>query len=86
MLSRISPIELNDLARKCGLAIQHDCGGYRVVTLDNSYVFPNSGICPTVTKRDCWHFLLGYATGRKSNHQQRQHVETQGTSKDQSVQ
>lgn len=59
MKSHVSVFEIEALADKCNLAIQHDCGGFRVVTKGLRYVFPDSGICPTATKRECLHFLMG---------------------------
>lgn len=58
MKSKIAYQEITDLATELDLTIQHDCGGYRVVK-GNSNLFPNTGICPTATKRECLYFLLG---------------------------
>ena len=66
MLTPIKEQDLRELAEKCGLRIQHECGGFRVTTHMNSNVFPDAGICPTVTKRKCWIFLLGYLAGKKN--------------------
>jgi hypothetical protein len=66
MKARITREELDTLARFCGLAVQHDCGGFRLIRENrggNAYVFPASGICPTATKRECWHFLKGFKAG-----------------------
>lgn len=57
-MARVSEFDINNLASKLGLSIQHDCGGYRVVR-DTSYVFPDYGICPTATRRECYIFLKG---------------------------
>ena len=59
--------ELDEAAEAVGMWIQHDCGGFRVVK-DNrdgghSYIFPNGGVCPTATKKECLIFLKGVATG-----------------------
>lgn len=54
--------ELDALAEKHGLRIQHECGGYRVVASDGASqrdVFPNAGTCPTVARLACYIFLLG---------------------------
>lgn len=67
-MTRTTAKELYELAYKAGLSIQHDCGGYRVVAKQgrpcNSYVFPDTGICPTATKRECLIFLKGWIAGR----------------------
>jgi len=55
----ITTEELNALACSLGLRIQHDCGGYRVAHPHGGYVFPNSGVCPTVARLACYIFLLG---------------------------
>lgn len=68
MKGRIRESDLYNLAMKCGLIIQHDCGGFRVVATDNSHVYPNGGVCPTATKRECWTFLSGYILGKKNHH------------------
>ncbi len=47
------------------LKLQHDCGGYRIVTENNSYIFPSGGICPTATRAECAIFLSGYKKGLK---------------------
>jgi hypothetical protein len=73
--SRIRPTtdELYGLAAQAGLAIQHDCGGYRVVVSDSSdahgyrYVFPDTGICPTASRKQCFIFLMGAMYERKRN-------------------
>jgi hypothetical protein len=58
MKSRIRRTELDQLAEKLGLSIQHDCGGFRV-TKAGRYLFPGSGICPTATARECYTFMQG---------------------------
>ena len=55
--------ELDDLARSLGLLIHHDGGGFRAVRQDRGYVFPDGGICPTATKRECMTFLKGVRFG-----------------------
>jgi len=63
MSTRVRTSELCDLANSLGMGIQHDCGGYRVVRqegLGYQYVYPDGGICPTATKRQCLAFLMGY--------------------------
>lgn len=60
--------DLYEQADKAGLGIQHDCGGYRIVEDEGGgfhYLFPDSGICPTATKKECGIFLLGIIEGRK---------------------
>lgn len=52
--------ELIDLAFEARLAIQHDCGGYRVVSLEGFYLFPDGGVCPTATRKECAIFIRGY--------------------------
>jgi len=67
MNPHISTDELNALAAKHGLSIQHECGGYRVVKQDGGSrrdVFPNNGICPTVARLACYIFLLGVSYGK----------------------
>ena len=54
----------SDLAFRAGLEVQHDCGGYRLVNADRSYVFPTPGVCPTATARECVTFLMGWIAGR----------------------
>lgn len=65
MRTKITASELVTAATKVGLAIQHDCGGYRVVQETDSggwtYVFPDGGTCPTESKRACMGFLVGAA-------------------------
>ena len=57
--------ELRSKAHVLGLEIQHDCGGYRVVSDGNGRnIFPDGGICPTATKKECSIFLLGYIAGK----------------------
>lgn len=69
MKTRITGEELRSAAKHLGLAIQHDCGGYRVVEETDSggqnYVFPENGVCPTESKRACAGFLRGVAHERK---------------------
>jgi len=65
MKRRIKSQELTALANRFGFEIQHDCGGYRVVDDKGAHVFPEGGVCPTVSKREAYVFLLGYYTGRK---------------------
>jgi hypothetical protein len=63
----VSTEELNELADRQGLEIQHECGGYRVVKRSGDGredVFPNSGICPTVARLACYIFLLGAEFGQ----------------------
>ena len=75
----MKPIRRSDLdaaAESVGLRVQHDCGGFRLVQwassamgkgwAGNRYVFPDTGICPTATKRQCWIFLSGYMAGKHS--------------------
>jgi hypothetical protein len=64
MLTRIKDSELKALAIQCGLAIQHECGGFRVITLEHADFYPNGGVCQTVTKRVCWIFLTGYLASK----------------------
>lgn len=64
-MERIKQSDLRTLAERCGLTIQGECGGFRVVTPERADVFPNGGVCPTATKRACWTFLSGYAAGMK---------------------
>ena len=56
--------ELDKASHRHGLAVQHDCGGYRLVK-GTEYVFPSSGICPTATKRECMLFLEGCEFSRR---------------------
>ena len=58
MKQRIKRAELEELAVKAGLTVQHDCGGFRLVR-DASMIFPNTGVCPTATARECAIFLNG---------------------------
>jgi len=70
-MRRISAKELEDEATSVGLVVQHDCGGYRLVISDGPgwrYVFPNTGICPAVPKRDCMTFLAGYRAGLRQEY------------------
>lgn len=70
MKARITDKELHDKAMSAGLKVEHDCGGYRLVK-DHSYVFPNSGVCPTTTKRECMTFLQGRASAPNTD---REHI------------
>ena len=69
MKTKITYKELHEAASQAGLHIQHDCGGYRLVAEQgrpsNSYVFPDGGVCPTATKRECLIFLKGWNAGRR---------------------
>jgi hypothetical protein len=56
--------QLYDKARSLDVDIQHDCGGYRIVKGGRS-LFPEGGICPTATRRDCMIWLTGFWWGRK---------------------
>lgn len=66
-MTKITQSELIQAAQRVGLAIQHDCGGYRIVKETDSggqrYVFPDSGVCPTESKRACLAYLKGVAYG-----------------------
>ena len=73
-MKRVKLKELEGLAEKTGLKIQHDCGGYRVVALggesNNRYVFPDGGICPTATRSQCDIFLSGVLYQKKTQEQE----------------
>lgn len=69
-MTKTTTKELEELAAKANLGIQHDCGGYRVVALlgcYNAYLFPDGGICPTTTKRECAIFLKGWIARKSQN-------------------
>lgn len=54
--------ELDTLAEPVGLQVHKECGGYRLVkdvSGVRSDIFPDSGICPVATKRECLLFLKG---------------------------
>ena len=62
------------LAEEAGCAIQHDCGGYRVVREIEGgwrYLYPNSGICPTQPRKACEAFLLGMLCERRERKEQK---------------
>jgi len=62
MKKAISRKELDTLAEPVGLQVHKECGGYRLVKDVGgvrSDVFPDSGICPVATKRECLLFLKG---------------------------
>jgi hypothetical protein len=63
--TRIKRNELDYAAMKAGLTIQHDCGGFRVVR-DATYLFPDGGVCPTATARECMIFIKGFEEGRRT--------------------
>ena len=56
--------ELDEWAHSVGLSVHHECGGYRVVQ-GTKNIFPDCGICPVTTKRDCLIFLRGVLFGRR---------------------
>lgn len=58
--------ELDDLAGPVGLQVHKECGGYRLVKGGRN-IFPDSGVCPVVTKRECLTFLKGVHFGRKGD-------------------
>ena len=67
-MTRITTKELNDTAERLGLAIHHECGGFRVVAPCGSgyrNICPEGGICPVTTKRFCITFLQGVAYGER---------------------
>jgi hypothetical protein len=51
--------ELDSTAAEAGFRIQAECGGFRIMK-DGRDVFPNAGICPVASKRECMVFLLGW--------------------------
>ncbi len=55
---RVKRKEIDELAKRFGFIIHKECGGYRIVK-DNKDIFPNIGICPVTTKRECLTFLKG---------------------------
>jgi hypothetical protein len=61
MRKNITQKELYDKALILDLEIQHDCGGYRIIQSGHS-LFPEGGICPTATRRDCMIWLEGFGT------------------------
>lgn len=68
---RIRGEDLTAEARSLGMEVQHDCGGFRLTVTSGAgwrYVFPDGGICPTATKRECMTFLKGvkYGQGAKA--------------------
>lgn len=69
MKRRITLVEFERAARAAGMGIQHDCAGFRLVRSSPGggweYVYPNGGICPTATKRECMVFLEGYQKGKR---------------------
>jgi hypothetical protein len=58
MKQRIKRSELDDLAARLGVTIQHDCGGFRVANAGR-YLFPDGGVCPTASARECLIFMKG---------------------------
>lgn len=80
LMKRVSILDLENLASKLGLKIQHDCGGYRVVSAgqnnSNQYIFPSTGICPTATKAQCAIFLEGVMYQRKQEEQKQKYDNT----------
>lgn len=65
-MKRITKSELEKAASVNGLALRFDCGGCRVIH-DGRDIFPDRGICPTVTRREALHFITGYNCAKKQN-------------------
>lgn len=63
MKSRINLRDLALEARQCGLQIQHECAGYRLVrqymTSGRSDVYPDGGVCRVAPARELSIFLAG---------------------------
>lgn len=68
MRPRVSVEELRIRAARCGLRVQHECGGYRFVqdTPEGGQrdVFPSGGVCRTVPARELELFLRGVEWGK----------------------
>lgn len=59
MKTRISRAEIDELASKLGLFVHRECGGFRIMDGKNKNIYPNNGICPVTSLRECYTFLLG---------------------------
>ncbi len=57
--------ELGILAASVGLKVHKECGGYRLRIDGGHDVFPNNGICPVTTRRECLVFIKGLLEGSK---------------------
>ena len=65
-IPRVNKTMLREKAKELGnLEIRFDCGGCRVVDNQMNNVFPVSGICPTVNRKECMSFLLGVEYHKK---------------------